>query len=282
MAPIDWGDLVTVQSSEVLELRMPLLVETSRLATDSGGAGRNRGGLSMQRTLRVLAPDTRYSLLSDGAIVPAFGVLGGLAGFPVGSWVDHDGEVENFDTPGKVAGHPVEQGAAVVIRSAGGGGYGDPTERDPARVAEDVREGYVSNAAAHQLYGVVLDKAGEPDAEATAALRKRLKESRFKLVAVEDDSSFEAGSVSRRRIARINPADAIEARLNDDDVIEMDARKAAPLRAWLRIDPKVVRGTLPIDAHGLTILKSQLGDELELRAVLTSVHPRVVLATAAE
>ena len=282
MAPIDWGDLVTVQSSEVLELRMPLLVEMSRLATDSGGAGRNRGGLSMQRTLRVLAPDTRYSLLSDGAIVPAFGVLGGLAGFPVGSWVDRDGEVENFDTPGKVAGHPVEPGAAVVIRSAGGGGYGDPTERDPSRVAEDVREGYVSNAAAHQLYGVVLDKAGEPDAEATAALRKRLKESRFKLVAVEDASSFEAGSVSRRRIARINPADAIEARLNDDDVIEMDARKAAPLRAWLRIDSKVVRGTLPIDAHGLTILKSGLGDELELRAVLTSVHPRVVLATAAE
>ena len=176
----------------------------------------------------------------------------------------------------------MEPGAAVVIRSAGGGGYGDPTERDPLRVAEDVREGYVSSAAAHQLYGVVLDKEGVPDAEATAALRQRLRESRFKLVAVEDASSFEAGNVSRRRVARINPADATAARLNDDDVIEMDARKAAPLRAWLRVDPKVTRGTLPIDGQGLTILKSQIGDELELRAVLTSVHPRVVLATAAE
>lgn len=282
MAPIDWGDLVTVQSTEVLELRFPLIVEKSHLATDSGGAGRTRGGLSMQRTLQVLASDTRYSLLSDGAIVPAFGVLGGLAGFPVGSWIDRGGEIENFDTPGKIAGHPIEPGASVVVRSAGGGGYGDPTERDPARVAEDVREGYISSAAAHQLYGIVLDKHGEPDMEATATLRQELRVARFKLIAVADASSFEAGNVSRRRIARINPADAIAAGLNQDDVVEMDARKAASLRAWLRVDPKVARGTLPIDARGLTILKSELGDELELRPVLTSVHPRLHLAAAAE
>src|SRR5262249_5579779 len=47
MAPIDWGDLATVQSTEVIETRMPLLVESSRLAADSGGAGRSRGGLAM-------------------------------------------------------------------------------------------------------------------------------------------------------------------------------------------------------------------------------------------
>ena len=101
MAPIDWGDLVTVQSTEVMELRMPLLVESSRLAIDSGGAGRTRGGLSMQRGLRVLAPEARYSLLADGAIVPAFGVLGGMSGFPVGAWIDRDGQIEDFDSPGK-------------------------------------------------------------------------------------------------------------------------------------------------------------------------------------
>ena len=112
MATIDWGDLVTVQSSEVMETRMPLIVESSRLAIDSGGAGTTRGGLSMQRVLRVLAPEARYSLLSDGAIVPAFGVLGGLSGFPVGSWIDRNGDIEDFDTPGKVAGHSVEEGAA--------------------------------------------------------------------------------------------------------------------------------------------------------------------------
>jgi len=58
MAPIDWGDLVTVQSTEVIETRMPLMVESSRLAVDSGGAGRTRGGLAMERALRVLVPGT--------------------------------------------------------------------------------------------------------------------------------------------------------------------------------------------------------------------------------
>ncbi len=53
MATIDWGDLVTVQPSEVLETRFPLLVEESRLRTDSGGAGATRGGLAMQRRLRL-------------------------------------------------------------------------------------------------------------------------------------------------------------------------------------------------------------------------------------
>src|SRR5207344_653637 len=140
MATIDWGDLVTVQSSEVMETRMPLIVESSRLAIDSGGAGTTRGGLSMQRVLRVLAPEARYSLLSDGAIVPAFGVLGGLSGFPVGAWIDRHGAIEDFDTPGKVAGHPLQEGSIVMICSAGGGGYGDPLVRDAERVAYDVRE----------------------------------------------------------------------------------------------------------------------------------------------
>ena len=133
MATIDWGDLVTVQSTEVLETRMPLLVESSRLAADSGGAGRMRGGLSMQLALRVLAPGARYSLLSDGAVVPAFGVLGGLSGVPVGSWIDRDGAIEGFDTPGKVAGHPIAEGDIVMVRSAIPGSVATGTCRAPSK-----------------------------------------------------------------------------------------------------------------------------------------------------
>ena len=236
MATIDWGDLVTVQSTEVMETRMPLLVESSRLAVDSGGAGRTRGGLSMQRALRVLAPEARYSLLSDGAVVPAFGVLGGLSGVPVGAWIDRNGAIEDFDTPGKVAGHPVEEGSIVVVRSAGGGGYGDPLERDPQRVSVDVREGYVSAKAARELYGLVLDTAGCVDGAATADLRKRLRAARVGLVTVLDANVFEKGAVSRRRICRLNPADASVAGIGEDDVVELDSRRAAPLRAWARLD----------------------------------------------
>src|SRR4051812_9571500 len=65
MAPFDWGDLVTVQPSEVLETRFPLLVEESRLRTDSGGAGATRGGLAMQRRIRLRTAEGRYSLLAD-------------------------------------------------------------------------------------------------------------------------------------------------------------------------------------------------------------------------
>src|SRR4051812_5990139 len=241
MATIDWGDLVTVQSSEVMETRMPLIVESSRLAIDSGGAGTTRGGLSMQRRLRVLAPDARYSLLSDGAIVPAFGVLGGLPGFPVGSWVDRDGVIEDFDTPGKVAGHFVEEGATVVVRSAGGGGYGDPLLRDAERVAADVREGYVSLNAAVRLYGVVLKADGTVDADATTGLRHRSRDARFTLtsLAAAENDVFQAGAVSRRRICRLNPADAARGRFQEDELVEFDGRLAAPLRAWVRIDPKI-------------------------------------------
>ena len=70
--------------------------------------------------------------------------------FPSGPGSIGGGVIEDFDTPGKIAGHPVEEGATVVIRSAGGGGYGDPLLRDPERVATDVREGYVSSNAATQ------------------------------------------------------------------------------------------------------------------------------------
>jgi N-methylhydantoinase B len=284
MATIDWGDLVTVQSSEVMETRMPLIVESSRLAIDSGGAGTTRGGLSMQRMLRVLAPEARYSLLADGAIVPAFGVVGGLSGFPVGSWIDRNGLIEDFDTPGKVAGHPVEEGAAVVIRSAGGGGYGDPLLRDPERVATDVHEGYVSSNAAVRLYGVILKADGTIDAAATAALRQRIRDARFALTATAANESdvFESGAYSRRRICRLNPADAATGRFHEEEVVEFDTRLAAPLRAWVRIDPKVARGTVPLGERGIAILKTSAGARVELRSVATSVRPTVELMEAAE
>ena len=282
IATIDWGDLVTVQSSEVIETRMPLLVESSRLAPNSGGAGTTRGGLSMQRALRVLAPDARYSLLSDGAVVPAFGVLGGLSGVPVGSWIDRGGEVEEFDTPGKIAGHPLAEGDIVMVRSAGGGGYGDPLDRKTERVAQDVREGYVSAAAARELYGVALDRAGRADAVATAALRKRLRSARIRLVTRLDADVFERGVVSRRRICRLNPADADGAGVGEDDVVELDIGRAAPLRAWSRIDRSVQQGTVAIDQRGLSILKAIEGERVELRRVAGSVCPRAGFAEAAE
>jgi len=272
MASIDWGDLVTVQSTEVIETRMPLLVESSRLCTDSGGAGMSRGGLSMQRALRVMVPGARYSLLSDGALLPAFGVLGGRSGVPVGSWIDRHSRIEEFDTPGKVAGHAVEQDARVVIRSAGGGGYGDPLERDPERVAFDVREEYVSPEAAADMYGVLLQSSGELDSAATLRRRKHLRASRRTLSAVLDDKIFEPGAVSQRRICRLNPVDAKAFGGTEDAIVELDAGNAAPLRAWLRVDASVPAGTVPMDARGLAILQIKPQDAVQVRRLLNRTN----------
>lgn len=278
IATIDWGDLVTVQSSEVIETRMPLLVESSRLAVDSGGPGTTRGGLSMQRALRVLAADARYSLLSDGAVVPAFGVLGGLSGVPVGAWIERNGLIEEFATPGKVAGHGLSEGDIVSVRSAGGGGYGDPLERDTNRVAADLRDGYISPAAARELYGVVLNEALAIDDAATQALRQRLRSARLGLRATMTTTVFEPGAVSRRRVWRLNPNDAVLAHIGEDDVLELDSGRAAPLRGWARLDASVRRGTVGIDARGLAILKAAAGEKLTLRRVRAAVASDLSLA----
>jgi N-methylhydantoinase B len=270
MAPFDWGDLVTVQPSEVLETRFPLLVEESRLRTDSGGAGTTRGGLAMQRRVMLRTTEGRYSLLADGAVVPAFGVLGGRSGLPVASWVEtRDGRREDFDTPGKVGGHLLREGDTVVMRSAGGGGYGDPLLRAPALVAEDVRLGLVSAAAAAEFYGVALADDGAPDAAGTEARRAAIRASRRPLAAVAASAQavFEAGAVSRRRICRLHPDDAAARGLTEDLLVELDTGRAAALRGWVRLDAAVPRGGLPLDPIGLSILRATVGEPITIRAV---------------
>jgi N-methylhydantoinase B len=140
----------------------------------------------------------------------------------------------------------------------------------------------VSAKAAREQYGLVLDMAGRVDAAATAALRKRLRAARIALVTRLDADVFEMGAVSRRRICRLNPADASAAGIGEDDVVELDTRRAAPLRAWMRLDAGVSPGTVPIDRRGLSILKAAEGERVELRRVAASVRPRAGFAEAAE
>jgi N-methylhydantoinase B len=129
---------------------------------------------------------------------------------------------------------------------------------------------------------LVLDAAGAVDAAATASLRERLRGARVRLVTVIDGAVFEPGAVSRRRICRLNPADAEAAGVGEDDVVELDTATAAPLRAWARIEAGVKRGTVPIDDRALSILQIAAGDGVELRRVTRSLRPRIGFAEAAE
>jgi N-methylhydantoinase B len=266
MASIDWGDLNTVQPTEVLESRFPLLIEWSSLATDSGGDGRRRGGLAMQRGIRLLAPDAAYSVLSDGAVLPAFGVLGGGSGVPVSSHVLRQGRELRFPTPGKVGGFRMLRDDVLILQSAGGGGYGDPLERAAALVARDLGQGYISPGRCRDRYGVVVRADGGVDDAATGAVRRRLASDRFRLgVVASDHDLYRAGGVSRRRLCPLNPADAARGGFAEGALVELLGRGGAPLRAWVTLDVGVRAGTVPLDALGRRVLAVAAGHALHVR-----------------
>ena len=139
---------------EFVESRFPLRIERLGLATDSGGPGRHRGGLGYDKWIRVLR-DASYMSIADRSILSCWGVNGGRAGAPFRATIDPGGPYER-ETEGLTLAEPMSAGEVVRIRTTGGGGWGDPLERDPQAVLRDVLDGKVSLRAAEQEYGVVL------------------------------------------------------------------------------------------------------------------------------
>jgi len=167
------GDTYNVPA-EVVEVRYPWRVERFELVQDSGGAGKTRGGLGVRRDYR-LGFDAGLTVTADRVkYTPPWGVFGGAPGKTNITVVTrNDGKEERWR---KVSNLPLAKGEVVSFQGGGGGGYGNPFDRDPRLVAQDVRNGYVSLEAAREAYGVVL----EPDTlavdrEATAARRKQAR-----------------------------------------------------------------------------------------------------------
>jgi N-methylhydantoinase B len=166
--------------AEFTETRFPLRVERLALATDSGGAGQRRGGLGYLKEFRVLR-DAYFLSVADRSILGCWGLNGGSAGTPFRVTVDPGGPAERV-LPGLVDDEPIEAGTLVRVETTGGGGWGDPLEREPDLVGLDVVQGKVSERAAREEYGVivrVIDGAAfEVDAEATRDLRTRRRRER--------------------------------------------------------------------------------------------------------
>jgi N-methylhydantoinase B len=136
---------------EVVESRIPSMrILKYGVRQDSGGAGRWRGGLGIERVYQLDAPAfITFSL--ERKVTPPWGLHGGLPGrVNAVEIMSPDGAVR---TVRKATQHPIAAGEVVRILTGGGGGYGPPSERDPAAVARDVLEGYVSPAAAARDYG---------------------------------------------------------------------------------------------------------------------------------
>ena len=157
---------------EFTETRFPLRVETLALAPDSGGPGKRRGGLGYRKEIRVLR-DASFLSVADRSILSCWGLNGGRAGKPFRVTVDPDGPNER-QLEGLVDDEPIAAGTLVRIDTTGGGGWGDPLEREPDLVALDVAQARVSLESARDDYGVVLDDDGLVDVAATARQRREL------------------------------------------------------------------------------------------------------------
>jgi N-methylhydantoinase B len=179
LIPVGAG-LLYRDSVELDEQKYPLLVKSLKLMPDSGGAGRFRGAPGTEVVYGPRKRPIRVVSAPDGWRTPPRGVRGGLNGTLS---ADHVLQADGVET--KVEGFinvELQPGEFIRGRDCGGGGYGDPLEREPARVLHDVRERWVSRQQAETVYGVMFHQPAsgtlEVDEPATQAARLRLAEAR--------------------------------------------------------------------------------------------------------
>jgi N-methylhydantoinase B len=157
---------------EVMEQYYPVLFEEYSLHEGSGGAGRWRGGFGVNYTVALRRGEARASMVMDHGRVGPQGALGGGDGGVNRVAIERGGRLYRPPHLSKDQDIRLKAGDRVRVSTPGGGGFGDPLSRDPARVADDVARGYYSPAQAAERFGVVLDSAGAVDDGATAVRRK--------------------------------------------------------------------------------------------------------------
>jgi N-methylhydantoinase B len=161
---------------ESIELKCPVLIEGRSLRTDSAGVGKYRGGLGLDVHVRNLVEGRWNFDNTRRTKCPPWGLNGGsdaeYSDYLMKEPGDNDFKM-SFGTRRLV---PVD--TEVIVRTGGGGGWGDPLEREPAKVCSDVMEELVSSKAAREQYGVVMDAKFKLDTAATAELRKKMRAAR--------------------------------------------------------------------------------------------------------
>ena len=164
------GALLYHDRVEVDEQRYPHLVHERTLVADSGGAGRQRGGLATRVTMEPRGESVTLTYGIEGKINPPKGVRGGHDGAGPSAWVEDLKTGERREIP-VVGRYDLQSGEKVVSITPGGGGYGDPLERDVLAVLDDYRESRITLDAAAADYGVVIT-GGAVDEAATAKARQ--------------------------------------------------------------------------------------------------------------
>jgi N-methylhydantoinase B len=180
-----WWPNFTSIPVEYAESYFPLRVERLKGCTDSGGAGKHRGGNGLEKLYVFLAPG-EVSIHDDRHRSRPWGIGGGHAAASSRKVLLRKSG-ERIELPSKLDLLPVESGDRLLYITAGGGGWGDPLERDPEVVRRDVSRGFVSLDRARSSYGVVLQPATlAADIDATQTLRDEMRRSRAGALPVFD------------------------------------------------------------------------------------------------
>jgi N-methylhydantoinase B len=258
VAGFERGDFARISSVEIWEHQVPFRAEENSLIPDSGGAGKFRGGLGMRRGWRLLEKTSSVSDLSEPCLVPGFGVLGGYGGKPSTCFVRRGNEQlwpGGVTGTGKATRFPLRQQDIVYLDKWGGGGYGDPLERDPDLVAEDFREGYISAESAQDIYGVVI-RNGKVDLARTEKQRRKLASERVTVsIDPQDTDRIDNGT----RIWEIGAELAKKLGVADGHVLECVNQSGAPLRGVARINKKLNGSCIPVGLLARKALQEPAG-----------------------
>jgi N-methylhydantoinase B len=190
---LNWGSpgtagMFTRDSVELLEAKHPIYVHALRVVEDSGGAGEFRGGTATEYVIAPRETPMTMNWGTDGFATPPRGIHGGHAGVrPPSLLIDPGGRHHPLPAVGERVIQPSER---IVAVDCGGGGCGDPLDRDIERVHHDVLEGWVSIEQARDVYGVVFDGSPEDETltvsqQATESQRATLRMERRSAVRVK-------------------------------------------------------------------------------------------------
>ena len=164
-----WLGNMANTSVEIIEAENPLLIDEYGFLPDTGGPGKYRGALGMVRQYRLTADQAIVQQRADRHVFPCWGIFGGKPGALSKSYFVRGGKRE--EAPSKFV-QTMRQGETFRAEMAGSGGYGEPFERDPHAVAEDVRQEKLSANHAKIEYGVIVDSNALLDIDSTSALRQ--------------------------------------------------------------------------------------------------------------
>lgn len=173
VAPISNYNGIVVPNIETDEVNFPIKTLRHEYLADTGGAGKHRGGNGVEYTIEFRGVDPDVSVFGDGAVIPAFGIHGGKAGGLNKGYLNY-GKPEEKKLSSNEGWNRAKSGETVTVLSAGGGGWGDPLERNCEAVVADVRNEMATAEKVRERYGVVVEN-GKLNEAATEKLRDQMK-----------------------------------------------------------------------------------------------------------